>query len=110
MRKQLIVLMIFLLGLCSFGAESNYSIKKVEVINNREIPFEIILENMRSKEGENFVTDNMIEDYKNIKGLEYVEDVSIQPTVYDGGIKLTVDITEKEMQNLCLRKRDYSSI
>lgn len=105
MRKQSIVLMIFLLGLCSFGAESNYSIKKVEVINNREIPFEIILENMRSKEGENFVTDNMIEDYKNIKGLEYVEDVSIQPTVYDGGIKLTVDITEKRDAKSMLEKK-----
>lgn len=105
MRKQLIVLMIFLLGLCSFGAESNYSIKKVEVINNREIPFEIILENMGSKEGENFVTDNMIEDYKNIKGLEYVEDVSIQPTVYDGGIKLTVDITEKRDAKSMLEKK-----
>ena len=68
MRKQLIVLMVFLLGLFSFGAESNYSIKKVEVINNREIPFEIILENMKSKEGEKFVTDNMIEDYKASKG------------------------------------------
>lgn len=105
MRKQLIVLMVFLLGLFSFGAESNYSIKKVEVINNREIPFEIILENMRSKEGEKFVTDNMIEDYKNIKGLEYVNDVSIQPTVYDGGIKLTVDITENRDAKSMLEKK-----
>ena len=105
MRKQLIVLMVFLLGLFSFGAESNYSIKKVEVINNREIPFEIILENMRSKEGEKFVTDNMIEDYKSIKGLEYVNDVSIQPTVYDGGIKLTVDITENRDAKSMLEKK-----
>lgn len=105
MRKQLIVLMVFLLGLFSFGAESNYSIKKVEVINNREIPFEIILENMRSKEGEKFVTDNMIEDYKSIKGLEYVNDVSIQPTVYDGGIKLTVDIAENRDAKSMLEKK-----
>lgn len=105
MRKQLIVLMVFLLGLFSFGAESNYSIKKVEVINNREIPFEIIFENMRSKEGEKFVTDNMIEDYKSIKGLEYVNDVSIQPTVYDGGIKLTVDITENRDAKSMLEKK-----
>lgn len=105
MKKQLIVLMVFLLGLFSFGAESNYSIKKVEVINNREIPFEIIFENMRSKEGEKFVTDNMIEDYKSIKGLEYVNDVSIQPTVYDGGIKLTVDITENRDAKSMLEKK-----
>lgn len=105
MRKQLIVLMVFLLGLFSFGAESNYSIKKVEVINNREIPFEIILENMKSKEGEKFITENMIEDYKNIKGLEYVSDVSVQPSVYDGGIKLTVDITENRDAKSMLEKK-----
>ena len=77
----------------------------MEVINNREIPFEIILENMKSKEGEKFVTDNMIEDYKSIKGLEYVNDVSIQPTVYDGGIKLTVDITENRDAKSMLEKK-----
>ena len=104
MRKQLVVLMVFLLGLLSFAAESNYSIKKIEVINNREIPYEIILNSMVSKEGDKFVTENMIEDYKNIKGLEYVNDVLVQPTVFDGGIKLIVDVVENRDAKTMLEK------
>ena len=104
MRKQLVALMLFLLGLLSFGAESNYSIKKIEVVNNREIPYEIILDVMVSKEGNKFVTENMIEDYKNIKGLEYVADVAVQPTVYDGGIKLIVNVLENRDAKSALEK------
>ena len=104
MRKQLVALMLFLLGLLSFAAESNYSIKKIEVVNNREIPYEIILDVMVSKEGNKFVTENMIEDYKNIKGLEYVADVAVQPTVYDGGIKLIVNVLENRDAKSALEK------
>lgn len=104
MRKQLVALMIFLLGLLSFAAESNYSIKKIEVVNNREIPYEIILDVMVSKEGNKFITENMIEDYKNIKGLEYVADVAVQPTVYDGGIKLIVNVLENRDAKSALEK------
>ncbi|MDO4588906.1 MAG: POTRA domain-containing protein, partial [Fusobacterium sp.] len=104
MRKQLVALMVFLLGLLSFAGESNYSIKKIEVVNNREIPYEIILDVMVSKEGNKFVTENMIEDYKNIKGLEYVADVAVQPTVYDGGIKLIVNVLENRDAKTALEK------
>ena len=104
MRKQLVALMVFLLGLLSFAAESNYSIKKIEVVNNREIPYEIILDVMVSKEGNKFITENMIEDYKNIKGLEYVADVAVQPTVYDGGIKLIVNVLENRDAKSALEK------
>ena len=104
MRKQLVALMLFLLGLLSFAAESNYSIKKIEVVNNREIPYEIILDVMASKEGNKFVTENMIEDYKNIKGLEYVADVAVQPVVYDGGIKLIVNVLENRDAKSVLEK------
>lgn len=55
---------------------------------------------MKSKEGQKYATENMIVDYKAIKDLEYVAEVSIYPTVYDNGIKLTVDITEKKIQKL----------
>ena len=104
MRKQLVALMLFLLGLLSFAVESNYSIKKIEVVNNREIPYEIILDVMVSKEGNKFVTENMIEDYKNIKGLEYVADVAVQPVVYDGGIKLIVNVLENRDAKSVLEK------
>lgn len=110
MRKQLVALMVFLLGLLSFAAESNYSIKKIEVVNNREIPYEIILDVMVSKEGSKFVTENMIEDYKNIKGLEYVADVAVQPTVYDGGIKLIVNVLENRDAKSALEKNGIISL
>lgn len=96
MRKKITGLLIFLLSVFSFADVTNYLVTKVEIINNREIPYELILGNMKSKEGEKYATENMISDYKSIKDLEFVKDVSIYPTVYDNGIKLTVDITEKK--------------
>ena len=94
MRKQIAVLLVFLLSIISFADVTGYDIKKIEIINNREIPYEVILDSMKSKEGQKYATENMIVDYKAIKDLEYVAEVSIYPTVYDNGIKLTVDITE----------------
>lgn len=96
MRKQIAVLLVFLLSIISFADVTGYDIKKIEIINNREIPYEVILDSMKSKEGQKYATENMIVDYKAIKDLEYVAEVSIYPTVYDNGIKLTVDITEKK--------------
>ncbi len=96
MRKKVTGLLIFLLlSVFSFADVTNYDVTKIEIINNREIPYEVILGSMKSKEGQKYATENMISDYKSIKDLEYVGDVSIYPTVYDNGIKLTVDITEK---------------
>ena len=94
MRKQLIVLLVFLLGILSFADVTNYDIKKIEIINNREVPYEVVLNAMKSKEGKKYVTENMISDYKTIKDLKSVDDVAIYPTAFDNGIKLVVDITE----------------
>lgn len=96
MKKQLIVLFIFLLGILSFADATNYDIKKIEIQNNREVPYEVILNSMKSKEGDKYVTENMISDYKSIKDLKSVDDVAIYPIAYDGGIKLVVDITENK--------------
>ena len=94
------------MGLLSFAAESNYSIKKIEVVNNREIPYEIILDVMVSKEGNKFVTENMIADYQKIKELDYVGNVSIYPQYYNEGIKLVVDIREKRDTKVLLKKME----
>lgn len=94
MRKQLIVLLVFLLGIFSFADVTNYDIKKIEIVNNREVPYEVVLGAMKSKQGEKYVTENMISDYKAIKDLKSVDDVAIYPSPFDGGIKLVVDVTE----------------
>lgn len=105
MRKQIAVLLVFLLSIISFADVTGYDIKKIEIINNREIPYEVILDSMKSKEGQKYATENMIVDYKAIKDLEYVAEVSIYPTVYDNGIKLTVDITEKKDTKALLEEK-----
>lgn len=105
MRKQTAVLLVFLLSIISFADVTGYDIKKIEIINNREIPYEVILDSMKSKEGQKYATENMIVDYKAIKDLEYVAEVSIYPTVYDNGIKLTVDITEKKDTKALLEEK-----
>ena len=105
MRKQITVLLVFLLSVISLANISSYDIRKIEIINNREVPYEVILNSMKSKEGQKYATENMIADYKAIKDLDYVSDVSIYPTVYDNGIKLTVDITEKKDAKALLEEK-----
>ena len=105
MRKQIAVLLVFLLSIVSLADVTGYDIRKIEIINNREVPYEVILGSMKSKEGQKYATENMIADYKAIKDLEYVADVSIYPTVYDNGIKLTVDITEKKDTKALLEEK-----
>ena len=109
MRKQLIVLLVFLLGIFTFADVTNYDIKKVEIVNNREVPYEVVLSAMKSKEGKKYITENMISDYKAIKNLKSVDDVAIYPTAYDNGIKLVVDITENPNANI-RRTRNNSII
>jgi outer membrane protein insertion porin family len=96
MKKHLLILMIFLLGIVSFAATESLIIKKIEVVNNTEVPEQTILNKMVSKEGGVFSTEAILQDYERIKSLNYVEDAAIQSSVYDGGIKLTVNILETQ--------------
>ncbi len=96
MRKQLLVLLTFIFSLLAFGEDANYLVKEIEVTNNREVPVEVIQSVMKSKVGEDYSTKKMVEDYKKIKMLNYVEDVVIYPKLYDAGIKLSVEIKEKK--------------
>lgn len=96
MKKQLIGLVALLSSVVSFGADGNYLVKGVEFRNINEIPQEVLLEKMTLKKGDNFSTEGLLQDYNNIKKSDYVEDLAIYPQVYDGGIKLVVDIKEKK--------------
>lgn len=96
MRKQLLVLLTFLFSLLAFGDDANYLVKEIEVTNNREVPVEVVQSVMESRVGENYSTTKMVEDYKRIKNLSYIEDVVIYPKIYDAGIKLSIEIKEKE--------------
>lgn len=96
MRKQLLVLLTFLFSLLAFGEEASYLVKEIEVTKNKEIPVEVIQSVMESKVGEDYSTQKMVEDYKRIKKLNYVEDIVIYPKIYDAGIKLSIEVVEKK--------------
>ncbi len=96
MRKQLLVLLTFLFSLLALGEDANYLVKEIEVTNNREVPIEVVQSVMESKVGESYSTEKMVEDYKRIKNLSYIEDVVIYPKLYDAGIKLSVEIKERK--------------
>ncbi|WP_319370980.1 BamA/TamA family outer membrane protein [uncultured Ilyobacter sp.] len=96
MRKQLLVLLTFLFSLLAFGDDANYLVKEIEITNNREVPVEVVQSVMESKVGENYSTKKMVEDYKRIKNLSYIEDVVIYPKLYDAGIKLSIEIKERK--------------
>lgn len=119
MRKQLLVLLTFLFSLLAFGDDANYQVKEIEVTNNREVPVEVVQSVMESRVGENYSTTKMVEDYKRIKNLSYIEDVVIYPKIYDAGIKLSIEIKEKEDSKrfwkiaelyLCLKEKTLTNL
>ncbi|MDR1831711.1 MAG: outer membrane protein assembly factor [Fusobacteriaceae bacterium] len=105
MKKRLLVLMFVILGIISLAAGENPVIKKIEVVNNREIPAKTILNVMVSREGQVYSTESVLKDYERIKALEYVEDAAIQTSVYEGGVKLTVDVREGQRTKAQLEEK-----
>lgn len=105
MRKHLLVVLSCLLMPMTLASEGNYLVKSIELVNNEEVPKEVITSLMQSKVGERYTTDAMLEDYKKIKGQEYIEEVTIYPKFYDGGIRLTIDLQEKkDSRNILTQK------
>ena len=95
MRKQLTILLSFLLLIFAYGADTSYKIEKIVVENIQEIPEASIVSIMKEKVGDKYSAKDMIADYQKINELDYVGSVSIYPQYYNEGIKLVVDIREK---------------
>ena len=71
-------------------------IKSVEVVNNQQVPASLIKETLKLKEGAKFSTEALLADFNALKETGYFEDVILQPTSYDGGVRIVVDVIEKE--------------
>lgn len=98
MKKQLMVLLSFILMMFAYGEETqvtNYKIQKIIVENTKEVPEATILNIMTQKVGDNFSTENMINDYRKIKQFDFIDDVALYPEYYDSGIKVVVNVREK---------------
>ncbi|MGL5232448.1 MAG: BamA/OMP85 family outer membrane protein, partial [Fusobacteriaceae bacterium] len=101
MRKFLAILFGILFISFTFAqdleiSKDGYTITNIEVANNREIPEEIITSLMETKNGDKFLTENLLKDYNTLKSQEYIDSVVIYPTIVEGGMKLTVNVIEKK--------------
>lgn len=104
MRKQLTIVLSFLLLMFAYGQETSYKIEKIVVENIQEIPETKILNVMKEKVGHTYSAKNMLADYQAIKKLHYVENVTIYPEYYNNGIKLLINIQEKRNVKELLEK------
>ncbi|WP_028855727.1 BamA/OMP85 family outer membrane protein [Psychrilyobacter atlanticus] len=99
MRKQLIILLTFLISLVSFSLD--YEISGIDIKGNREVPMEVIKGNLKSKVGDKYSTNNMVIDYQTVKNLSYIDDITIYPKLENNNIKLIIEIKEdKDAANL----------
>ena len=105
MKKHLIGIMSLLASIVSFGAEGEYLVKGVEFKNLNEIPQDVLIQKMSLKKGQVFSTEGLLKDYNNIKKSDYIDELAIYPQVYDGGIKLVVDVKEKKDTKDLLEKQ-----
>lgn len=96
MKKTLVAMLVFLVSIISFAAGGSLLVKKIEVINSREVPVNVIISQMDLKVGKPFSTEIMLHDFQKLKELKYLEDVMIQPKSYDGGVEIVVNVIEKE--------------
>ena len=86
--KRLLIALMFVISLVSFSTMTNQSVKSIEVVNNNQVPASLI---------------------KNaLKGTGYFEDVMLQPISYDGGVKIVVDVIEKQNVASLLKERGVS--
>ncbi|MGL5711183.1 MAG: BamA/OMP85 family outer membrane protein [Cetobacterium sp.] len=105
MRKHLIGIISLIASIVSFGAEGEYLVKGVEFRNLNEIPQDVLIQKMSLKKGQIFSTEGLLKDYNNIKKSDYIDELAIYPQVFDGGIKLVVDVKEKRETRDLLEKQ-----
>jgi len=105
MKKHLIGIISLVASIVSFGADGEYLVKGVEFKNLNEIPQDVLIQKMSLKKGQVFSTEGLLKDYNNIKKSDYIDELAIYPQVYDGGIKLVVDVKEKKDTKELLEKQ-----
>src|SRR5262249_32470600 len=75
---------------------SNLTVEDVKVEGNRLVPTEDILGVVKTRRGDKFDRDQVLEDLKAINGLGYFDDRNLQvvPEMGTGGVLLKIRVTE----------------
>ena len=106
--KRLLIALMFVISLVSFSTMTNQPVRSIEVVNNNQVPASLIKNTLKLKEGSKFSTDALVADFNALKGTGYFEDVMLQPVSYDGGVKIVVDVIEKQNVASLLKERGVS--
>ena len=94
--KKILIAFLFVISLTSFSTMVNLPIKSIEVVNNQQVPASLIKNTLKLKEGAKFSTEALLADFNALKETGYFEYVVLQPASYDGGVRIVVDVVEKE--------------
>ena len=94
--KKLLIALLFVISLTSFSTMVNLPIKSVEVVNNQQVPASLIKNTLKLKEGAKFSAEALLADFNALKETGYFEDVVLQPVSSDGGVRIVVEVVEKE--------------
>ncbi|MGL5049528.1 MAG: BamA/OMP85 family outer membrane protein [Fusobacteriaceae bacterium] len=102
MRKYLVILLGVFSTLLAYADQKslekdNYVINSIELSEKEgEVPEDVVLSLISSKKGEKYSTEKMLEDYNRLIKENYVDELIINPKIYDGGIKLVITLKEKK--------------
>ena len=94
--KKILIALLFVISLTSFSTMVNLPIKSVEVVNNQQVPASLIKNTLKLKEGAKFSAEALLADFNALKETGYFEDVVLQPVSSDGGVRIVVEVVEKE--------------
>lgn len=76
--------------------EKSIKIKLIEVRGNRRIDSAAIRAKIKSKENDLFLPDHLREDLRAIYQMGYFDQVNIESEGFEGGVKVTFIVTEKQ--------------
>ncbi len=93
MRK---ILLILLMLTQAIFAESKLNIVEVQILNNKEVPLEVIQSKMELKVGDTYTAEKMVKDFIKIKSEKYIKDLKMYPEIKENGIRLVVNLLEEE--------------
>ncbi len=95
MRNYIIGSLLLINSIFTFATDEYY-IKKIEFKGLSEVPKSTILRKVKYKEGALYSEDGILSIYDELSKNKYLEKVTIHSEEYNGGIKLIVDVKEKE--------------
>src|SRR5204863_8486976 len=70
-------------------------IRDLSVEGNRRVQEAVILGRIQSKPGSNFSPSQLSEDVRNVFSLGFFDDVRTRIEDFEGGVKLTFEVTER---------------